>query len=90
MQRYGAHLESVAGRRLRESAVAERWLTERYEPTIAAIPADLAVKLEPAELYHQVLEHRWYLSEVAGFDVGLGETIASYAAGVLAGRGTSS
>lgn len=85
MQRYGTHLESVAGRRLRESTVAERWLTERYEPTIAAIPADLAGKLEPAELYHQVLEHRWYLSEVAGFDVGLQETIVSYATGVLAG-----
>lgn len=84
LQRYGAHLEADGGRRLREAAVAERWLAERYEPTIAAIPPDLAGKLEPAEVYHQVLEHRWYLSEVAGFDVGLREAIVSYTAGVLA------
>ena len=84
MQRYGAQLESIAGRRLRETAVAEHWFAERYEPTLAAIPDDLADKLEPAELYHQLLEHRWYLSEVAGYDVGLDETITSYVGGVLA------
>jgi hypothetical protein len=40
-------------------------------------------KLEPAELYHQVLEHRWFLSERAGGDVGMDETIASYVRNVL-------
>jgi Domain of unknown function (DUF4032)/Lipopolysaccharide kinase (Kdo/WaaP) family len=85
LRRYGAHLESRTGKRLREPLVAARWLEDRYEPTIAAIPPELAAKLEPAELYHQVLEHRWYLSEVAGFDVGLPQTIVSYVASVLEG-----
>ena len=58
-------------------------MEDRFEPTIAALPADLAGSLEPAELYHQVLEHRWLLSEAAGTDVGLAETIESYVASVL-------
>jgi hypothetical protein len=84
LRRYGAHLEARTGKRLREPLVAAQWMEARYEPTIAAIPAELAAKLESAELYHQVLEHRWYLSEVAGFDVGLPQTIVSYVASVLA------
>ena len=83
IRRYGAHLEARTGTRLREPLVATRWVEDRFEPTIAAIPPDLAAKLEPAELYHQVLEHRWYISEVAGFDVGLPQTIVSYIASVL-------
>jgi hypothetical protein len=31
-----------------------------------------------------VLEHRWFLSERAGFDVGMSEAIESYARDVLA------
>jgi hypothetical protein len=85
LRRYGAHLEARTGKRLREPLVAARWTEDRFEPTIAAIPPELAAKLEPAELYHQVLEHRWYLSEVAGFDVGLPQTIVSYVASVLQG-----
>ena len=34
-----------------------------------------ARRLEPAELFHQVLDHRWYLSEAAGHDVGLSEAV---------------
>ncbi|MCU1504086.1 MAG: hypothetical protein JWM12_3440 [Ilumatobacteraceae bacterium] len=83
LRRYGAHIESRTGKRLREPLVAAKWMEDRYEPTIAAIPLDLVGKLEPAELYHQVLEHRWYLSEVAGFDVGLPPTIVSYVASIL-------
>ena len=60
-------------------------MDERFEPAIAAVPADMAAKLEPAELYHQILEHRWFLSERAGFDVGMAESVASYVRDVLAG-----
>jgi hypothetical protein len=62
---------------------ATRWLDERFAPTIAAIPPDLAGKLEPAELYHQVLEHLWFLSEAAGTDVGIRTAVASYVRDVL-------
>ncbi|GAB3086305.1 DUF4032 domain-containing protein [Nocardioides zeae] len=51
------------------SLVAHRWLTEVYEPLSAMIPPDSRGKREPAEVFHEVLEHRWYLSEQAGHEV---------------------
>jgi hypothetical protein len=83
ISRYSAVLEQRTGKKVRESAAATRWLDDRFEPTIAAIPRDLVDKLEPAELYHQVLEHRWFLSEKAGGDVGMKETVDSYVREVL-------
>jgi hypothetical protein len=70
-------------RALPESVVAFRWLTEAFEPTIAEVPADLRGKLAPAELYHEILEHRWYLCEAADRDVGLDEAVASYVEQIL-------
>ncbi len=84
ISRYGAVLEQRDGRKVPESVAAARWMDERFEHALAAIPPEMAGKLEPAELYHQVLEHRWFLSERAGGDVGLDETVASYVADVLA------
>lgn len=83
ISRYGAVIETRTGRKVTESMAATRWLDDRFEPTIAAIPHDLVDKLEPAELYHQVLEHRWFISERAGGDVGMQETVASYVRDVL-------
>ena len=42
--------------------VANKWLTEIYEPIMRMIPPDARGKLEPAEVFHEVLVHRWYLS----------------------------
>jgi hypothetical protein len=50
-----------------------------FEPAIAAIPAELWGKREPAELYHELLEHRWYQSQRKGRDVGRDEALRSYA-----------
>jgi hypothetical protein len=61
-----------------ESALAGLWLTEVFEPAIAAIPPELWGKREAAELYHELLEHRWYLSEQAGREVSREEAVASY------------
>jgi len=84
ISRYGAVIEQRTGKKVTESMAAARWLDDRFEPTIAAIPSDLVDKLEPAELYHQVLEHRWFISEKAGGDVGMKETVDSYVRDVLA------
>jgi len=84
ISRYRAVLETRSGKKTSEGLAAVRWLDERFEPTIAAIPHDLVDKLEPAELYHQVLEHRWFLSERAGGDVGMADTVKSYVRDVLA------
>ncbi len=62
---------------------AHAWLAEVYEPVVSAIPADLRGKLEDAQVFHEVLEHRWYMSEAAGEDVGIDEAVADYIASVL-------
>jgi hypothetical protein len=83
MRGYGGWLSQVDGRDLPEAVVAYRWLTERYEPTIASIPAELRGRLEDAEIYHQILDHLWFLSERAGHDVGLEAATTDYVGTVL-------
>jgi hypothetical protein len=66
-----------------ESIVAHQWLTQVFEPVINAVPPDLRAKREPAELFHEVLEHRWFLSEAAGSEVGIHEAAERYMSTVL-------
>ncbi|MQA83770.1 MAG: DUF4032 domain-containing protein [Streptosporangiales bacterium] len=60
------------------AVVARRWLTEAFEPVVRMVPTELRGKLEPAEIYHEVLEHRWYLSERSRRDVDLFEAARDY------------
>jgi len=71
-------------RNLPENVVAVRWLDDRFEPLMARIPSELFAKLEAAEIYHQLLEHRWFLSENATVDVELEDALDSYIDDVLA------
>ncbi len=66
-----------------ESLVAHDWLTRVYEPITRRVPRELAAKLEPPELFHEVLEHRWYLAEAVRHDIPLTEAIDDYVASVL-------
>jgi len=66
-----------------DTAAAGRWLSEVFEPAIAAVPRELLAKRAPAEIFHELLEHRWFLSEQAGKDVGLDAAIADYVETVL-------
>ncbi|MHB1614945.1 MAG: DUF4032 domain-containing protein [Actinomycetes bacterium] len=75
---------SLGAARTDEEEVAQRWVSEMFEPVIRTIPRDLRRKLEAAQIYHEVLEHRWYLSEHAGHDVGLDVATRSYIDNVLA------
>ncbi|MFF1573124.1 DUF4032 domain-containing protein [Leifsonia sp. NPDC058292] len=63
---------------LDEEAMAHEWLMRVFEPIVRAIPADLKGKLEPAEVFHQLLEHRWFMSQNEGRDVPLAEALTSY------------
>jgi uncharacterized protein DUF4032/lipopolysaccharide kinase (Kdo/WaaP) family protein len=67
-----------------EEIVAHRWVSEVFEPVFRGVPRELRGKLEPAEVFHEVLEHRWFLSEAAGRDVGLQTALTSYVETVLA------
>lgn len=69
-----------------EELAAHEWLTEAFEPVVRAIPIELRGKLEPAEVYHQVLEHRWFLQEQRDASVPLAEVLTSYIRDVLSHR----
>jgi tRNA A-37 threonylcarbamoyl transferase component Bud32 len=84
--RYREALERREGRTLSESVVASKWRQEVFEPTIAAVPERLWEALPAPEVFHQVLEHRWFLSERAGKDVGIDEAVRSYVASELPSR----
>ncbi|MGN7248639.1 DUF4032 domain-containing protein [Janibacter anophelis] len=66
-----------------EALVAHDWLTRIYEPATVSIPAELRTKLEPAEIFHEILEHRWYMAERVGHDVPIEDAIAAYLREVL-------
>ncbi|KYH44905.1 DUF4032 domain-containing protein [Branchiibius sp. NY16-3462-2] len=66
-----------------EEQVAHDWLTACYEPVIRAVPPELRGKLEPAEIFHEVLENRWYLSEAADHDVSIGDATQDYVRRIL-------
>jgi hypothetical protein len=63
--------------------VAFKWLTEIFNPIVNSVPAEHLGRVEPAQLFHEVLEHRWYLSEAAGHDVGLDLACKTYISDVL-------
>lgn len=69
-----------------EEVMAHEWLSQAYEPVVTSIPKDLMGRLEPAEIYHQVLEHRWYISENQRRDVPINEAVSSYIENVLVHR----
>ena len=83
LTRYRASLEASGKKPVSDTAAAGRWLSEVFEPSIAAIPPELRGRRAAAEIFHELLEHRWFLSERAGKDVGLVETIPSYIEKVL-------
>ena len=85
IRRYRAHLERSTGQVLPEQVAALRWMVGVFEPLIGRVPEELRAKLEPAEIFHQILEHRWFMSEEAGRDVGAQVAADHYVAEVLAG-----
>jgi tRNA A-37 threonylcarbamoyl transferase component Bud32 len=78
-----AKLNRSAEAPISDAAAAGRWLSEVFEPAIAAVPEELQEKRAPAELFHELLEHRWFLSEKAGRDVGMEKATTSYVDQVL-------
>ena len=66
-----------------ETVAAHRWRAEVYDRVLAMVPADLVDRLAPAEVFHEILEHRWFLSEQAGTDVGTTAAAQAYIARIL-------
>jgi hypothetical protein len=80
---YRSHLERKEGKPISEARAAMRWLQEIFEPVISAVPAELHGRLEPAEIFHQVLEHRWFMSEALDKDIGTTIATKDYVDNVL-------
>ena len=83
---YGAHVAGAEGVMPPRAVVAARWISDVYEPIVAAVPAELWGSREAPELFHELLEHRYYLSEAAGHEVDNESALASYVTTVLARR----
>ena len=60
------------------SLAAFKWLEEIYLPTLESLHPLVDQYSDPAELYCQVLEHKWYLSERAHHDVGHQAAVKGY------------
>jgi tRNA A-37 threonylcarbamoyl transferase component Bud32 len=69
-----------------EEFVAHEWLTDVFEAAVRSVPRDLRGKLEPAQIFHEILDHRWFLSERQSRDVPMAEATASYIDAVLRHR----
>jgi len=69
-----------------ESFVAHDWLTGVFEPAVRRVPRELRGKLEPAQIFHELLDHRWYLSEQQNRDVPMKEAAKSYVKNILPNR----
>ena len=69
-----------------ETIIAHEWLTRIYAPIARLVPAELRGPLEPAEVFHEILEHRGVLSERAGHEVEIFAATRSYVDTVLRPR----
>jgi hypothetical protein len=69
-----------------ESIVAHRWVTSVFEPIVAAVPSKWRGKLEPAEIFHEILEHRWFLSEQTGEEIDIFDAARAYAKDIAQSR----
>ncbi|OZM75959.1 DUF4032 domain-containing protein [Pseudonocardia sp. MH-G8] len=83
LRSYRGYLEQKEGRAVPETVAGHRWRAEVYDRVMARIPEDLADRLEPAEVFHEILEHRWFLSEKAGKDVGTTAAAKAYIDAIL-------
>ena len=63
--------------------VATDWMREVFEPTVRMIPAEYRSQIEPAQFFHEVLDHRWFLAEKAGHDIPMAEAVRDYIKNVL-------
>ncbi|WP_405718940.1 DUF4032 domain-containing protein [Streptomyces sp. NBC_01537] len=67
----------------RPEVLAHRWVRDVFRPTVRAVPLELRRPLDTAQVYHELLEHRWFMSEQAQRDVGLEAAVDDYVRNVL-------
>ncbi len=69
-----------------EEFAAHDWLTEIFEPAVRSVPVEMRRRLEAAQIYHELLDHRWLISSEQERDVPMSEAVTSYVKNVLVHR----
>ena len=62
---------------------ARRWLRDTYHHVMNQVPSELRDRVEQTQMFHEILEHRWYLGESAGHDLGLDYATKDYIENIL-------
>jgi hypothetical protein len=83
---FRARREQDSGREIPEAVAAASWLAEVFEPIVDAVPPELRSRLDAAEFFHQLLEHRYFLAEREQREVTNPEALADYLAHILPER----
>ena len=78
--RYRARHERSA---MSVTEVAKTWFLEVFEPITNRVPEQMRGRVERAQMFHEILENRWYLSEQKGSDVGLEFAADNYVQEIL-------
>jgi len=68
---------------LSDDVLARNWLTNVFDHVMSQVPVELRGRVEPAQMFHEILEHRFYLGEKAGKDPGLDFATAEYISHIL-------
>lgn len=80
---YRAWLEHGTGKSIPSAVGAARWLADVYDPLLESVPDELRERLEPAEIFHNLLVHRYFLAEQRQGIVENEEALADYLSSVL-------
>jgi tRNA A-37 threonylcarbamoyl transferase component Bud32 len=63
--------------------MAKEWLAKVFFPILNLVPTELQGRVEDAQMFHEILENRWYMTEKAGKDVGLEAAAKMYIEEIL-------
>jgi hypothetical protein len=83
LARFRAKWIEGTGHDVPEDLAARKWLDEKFYGDLGLLPDELRKKLPDAELYHEISEHRWLMSERLGHDVGRPVAVEDYVRTVL-------
>jgi hypothetical protein len=84
LARFRAKWAEGVGHDIPEDLAARKWLDEKFYGVLEMVPPALRRKMPDAELFHEIAEHRWLMSEQLGRDVGRPVAVDDYVRNVLA------
>jgi hypothetical protein len=83
LARFRAKWIEGVGHDIPEDLAARKWLDEKFYGVLSMIPPEQRKKLPDAELFYEIGEHRWLMSEKLGRDVGRPAAVEDYVRTVL-------